>query len=151
MSAQGAGYQALAWLETQYVHPTDPRQEAPERREGDIASRKFHVACRACNSGWMSNDIEQPAISALRPLLIGETAVITGNMQRAIARWAALKCMVVEQDDKPYAAVPLAEIRRFRETLEPPTGFQIWIGHFTGLGKVCKTCAATAPEAVSSP
>lgn len=103
-----------------------------KRKEGDIASRKLHVACRRCNSEWMSNDVETPAMSALRPLLLGEVTVVSADMQRAIARWATLKCMVFEQDDKRYAAIPMSAIRRFKETKEPPDGFQVWAGYFAG-------------------
>lgn len=102
------------------------------RREGDISSKRLHVVCRGCNSGWMSNLIEKPTIPILSPLIRGEASVITPASQMTIATWATLKSIIYEQDDKQSAAIPPAQIARFFETKSALPGFKIWIGYYDG-------------------
>jgi hypothetical protein len=72
-------------------------------RHGSARNAKLHVICVHCNNGWMS-DIDKTIIPIMTPLIKGEPAVYTPQMQEQIANWIALKMLVFEK--APHVGLP---------------------------------------------
>jgi hypothetical protein len=101
------------------------------RRPGDIIDWKVKCVCeKACNNGWMRNQIEEPAIPVMRPLIEGLSHRITPDAQATIASWATLKAMVAEFDQGAQRVTHYMQRRYFMKHHRPPSdGWAVWIGH----------------------
>lgn len=98
---------------------------------GATHHRKVYVVCESCNNGWMNQEYEIPARKFLEPMLKGDSILLDAAAQEIIARWFALKVLVIEKD--PDAGQPPSPIftkqsrLTFKRTGRIPDGFRIWI------------------------
>ena len=93
------------------ANPRAPRVVVHSRaRQSGPTTKKVRVVCRDCNNGWMSR-LEADVQPIILPLMRGDATVLSRDAQSVIARWVALKVMVVEQED-PTAAVTTQDERR---------------------------------------
>ena len=118
---------------------------SPRRMQATRLNRRGHRAtwdvnhptivtksvCTGCNSGWMS-DLETIIEPMLTPLINGRKGTVSVKQQKAIVVWI-LKCAMIfdsmEGDESFYDKV---ERFHFRETLDPGSYTQFWIGHYAG-------------------
>jgi hypothetical protein len=78
-----------------YTLSSDHKLKKFWEREGGVNGLRPRVVCDTCNNTWMSA-IETKAKAALVPLMAAEPFLLTSEDQRAIARWAILKSLVID-------------------------------------------------------
>lgn len=103
----------------------------PKHRKtnGRIWTKKIKVVCKTCNETWMSQ-IEEKAKAIILPIMTGQDHQITQDGCLIISQWMTLKVMIAEHNNlnDPTVIVTTQEMRRqFREKLEIPENFWIWI------------------------
>ncbi len=101
-------------------------------RQGHSGSIKLSVVCTQCNNEWMSTKVEEPAKPILKPLILGVTCGLDGDMQSIVATWAAKTVMVSEQSRETRSVIFQSERTWLKEHLTPPMGWSIWIGSYGG-------------------
>lgn len=81
------------------------------------------------------SDIEVTAKPFLAPMILDEPIILDIDAQRCIAKWLGLKAIV---EHYARSAPPPSErwYEQFYKGKEPPTGWQIRIGHYTGTRQV---------------
>jgi hypothetical protein len=98
---------------------------------------KANVVCKTCNEGWMS-DIEASARTTLSHIIRdGAPVSLLPRGITALARFA-FKCAVVSNHMSPDGGGPFFSSfirRRFKESLEIPSGVEMWVGAFQGFYK----------------
>jgi hypothetical protein len=104
--------------------------------------------CGLCNR-WMGRTFEEPAQSALVPLLKGYPHTLLPDGQRVIARWTAKSALMQALFDLPEDQALLEVCRTFRATGEPPAGCQVFIGRYADSGRLPSTPAPS--PAVAKP
>lgn len=102
--------------------------------------------CASCNR-WMGRTFEEPAQSALVPLLKGYPHTLLPDGQRVIARWTAKSALMQALFDLPEDQALLEVCRTFRATGEPPVGCQVFIGRYADSGRLPSTPAPSPPVA----
>ncbi len=103
-----------------------------KQHNGPVNTIQLRVVCRTrCNSGWMSI-LETRAKPILIPLMLGEPLVLAPENQRTLARWFTLKVMVAEFSEPEALATQQSERDHLMFKDEPPSNWQIWIGHKRG-------------------
>lgn len=103
------------------------KDQKTRTRTGGTWTKKFRVVCATCNNGWMNN-LETVARPFLTPLISTVShVVVDASSALAIARWAALKVMVSEHNQRSEAVTSEYELKTFRSTLQLPDNFRIWI------------------------
>lgn len=95
-------------------------------RPSSILTKKLRVVCKPCNEGWM-NTLERQARPHITKLISGEPLELDEFNQLAVARWIALKCIVSEHNSRTNALTPLADRISFKERLEIPPYFKIYL------------------------
>jgi hypothetical protein len=65
--------------------------------------------------------------------MASQTTVISADMQRILATWAAKTVMTSEQLSQHLAVVQQSERTWLKDNLEPPRGWNIWIGSYSGI------------------
>ena len=103
-----------------------------KRGQGHSGSKKVRCVCGDCNNGWLSNSVEDVAKSILTELMTGQLTTINPTMQRILATWAAKTVMTSEQIDPKKAVVHQSERTWLKDNLEPPRGWHIWVGSYSG-------------------
>jgi len=99
---------------------------------GDPLSRKLHVVCDACNSGWMSR-LQKKTKNVLGPIINGEWPLLFRMSDlKTLAAWATMFTMVFEFADPHTVGVPFTQRNEFRRTQTPPNDWKIWIAPFNG-------------------
>ena len=98
---------------------------------GATHERKVYVVCGPCNNGWMNRYHEIPNRKLLEPMLRGSDLSLDADAQHSLARWVALKTLVIEQDpDAGQPPTPIFTRRQtlnFRRTGAIPDSFRIWL------------------------
>lgn len=108
----------MVWAEDDKIirtHPTMP-----------LATLTVKRVCNPCNTGWM-HKIEDAAIPVLSDLIAGHPRTLRADAIRVAAKWAYLKCLVVElatRGHKP-GRVPPEVYPWVREHQRPPSGVLI--------------------------
>jgi hypothetical protein len=101
-------------------------------RQGDILTIRVRAVCRKCNNEWMSNLVEEGAKPNLERLIRADQFELDDKGQKAVATWAAVKCVVCEYRDRPTAGVTSKDKHFIWIRKRPPSHWQIWIGHYEG-------------------
>jgi hypothetical protein len=110
-----------------------PARELRKQKQGHSGTRKIRHVCLACNTGWLSINIEQISKPVLIPLLRGEATQINPAIQRILAIWAAKTVMTAEYIHPSKVVIHQAERTWLKENLIPPAGWNVWIGTYQGL------------------
>lgn len=66
--------------------------------QGSLRNTKMRVVCQRCNNEWMSR-METAVQPILTPLMFRKPFIVDGPMQGTLARWIALKAMILDQSD----------------------------------------------------
>jgi hypothetical protein len=93
-------------------------------RPGSLKHKKLRLVCQLCNNEWMSV-IENDAKRVVLPMLLGQSLFLEENAQRLLARWIALKVMVVDQSRSEHAIIGLEERKAFMQQGVMPDHLQI--------------------------
>jgi hypothetical protein len=102
-------------------------------RSGEMLDRKLRVVCGDCNNGWM-NDLQKRVRPFLEPRIQNDWSEPLAEIgQAAIAAWATMFTMVVEQADPPTIAISQEDRSTFKTTHEPLRGWLIFLGRNTGV------------------
>jgi len=96
------------------------------------ASHRIKVVCTTCNTGWMSNRLENPAIPVLTPLILGHERDLSIDDQKIIATWAFARAVIGEHLDPAGAAIPETQRHWLRDHLEPPENVRVFIAATDG-------------------
>ena len=100
-------------------------------RPGHVSTMKIRVVCQPCNNGWMG-DLENQVKTTLVRILNREEFDISIKDQQSLAQWIVLKTIVGEHYSGGESPLTPEEDRAaFRETLQIPGYFAIWIGYQT--------------------
>jgi hypothetical protein len=102
------------------------------RQQGHSGSKKVGVVCRSCNSGWLSNEIEEAAKPILIPLIAGRDGTLIRHMQRVLATWAVKTTMTAEHINKGKAVVHQSERTWLKDNLSPPAGWFVYAAPYSG-------------------
>jgi hypothetical protein len=105
---------AVARDETLQTVVGSDAQTQTNSRPGSLKHKKLRVVCAFCNSGWMSV-IENDAKYVVMPMMLGQGLLLDESAQRLLARWIALKIMVVDQSPPDAAAISPEERKAFME------------------------------------
>jgi hypothetical protein len=117
-----------AWLDESGAHTPAHKRET---KQGHVGSKKLKVACRSCNSGWMST-LEKRAKPTLTHLIAGNRYKLTGDKQALLATWAAKTAMVAEFFRPIDDGITQAERTLLKERLSPPENWFVWMAAYNG-------------------
>lgn len=128
-----AGKNVRAAFKVNMQDPTNIVPETKEQRQGSVNTLQVRVVCKKhCNSGWMSR-LENRVRSILTPLILGQSILLSEEDQKTLAAWIAKTGMVFEfARQRSDASSSLVQRRHLMNNLEPPFGWNIWIGHYRG-------------------
>jgi hypothetical protein len=91
---------------------------------------KASVVCKSCNEGWMSDLEGNHAKPAMKEAILSDAPITLSTEKLVAISMFAFKTIVVadhmERNKLPFFS-SLSRVR-FRNTLHPPIGFQVWIG-----------------------
>jgi len=101
---------------------------AHQKWSGPARSQKFRIACRDCNSGWMSA-IEGAAKPILSRLYEGAAGHLSAEEQAAFAAWAVLKAIEGQHSTSTPPRVSEAQVALMYESNAALTdGWWVWVG-----------------------
>jgi hypothetical protein len=109
---------------------------------------KTKVVCGECNHTWMS-DVENRTKSVIQQMAVScQQKTLSPDDIEIIAQFAFLKTVVADHshDNRKQPFFTLAERYNFRETLELPTGFQMWVASLPVQHGIFKSFYAVAPQ-----
>jgi hypothetical protein len=95
-------------------------------KPGNLWTKKIRAVCASCNNGWMSN-LETAVQPILTPLIATRPHTLTVNSMNVLAKWIALKIMVGEHNHPKNAVTLIEDLAKYRDKLEIPPNFKIWI------------------------
>jgi hypothetical protein len=126
----------------------DSEREAKTWRSPKLDS-KSNVVCGECNNGWMSK-LENKTKSVVQDMAAtGQQTTLSARGVTTIAEFAFLKAVVADHShDNRRPFFSFAECRTFRETLELPAGFQMWLASLPIQHGIFKSFYAVAPQNV---
>jgi hypothetical protein len=90
----------------------------------ELAVEKVRCVCEPCNTGWMSN-LDDQVHPVLKPMILGNSAVLSPQDQVTVATWAAMKAAVFEfaWDHPPVYSQADRDI--VRTQLRPPATVRV--------------------------
>ncbi|MDR3530904.1 MAG: hypothetical protein P4L90_10165 [Rhodopila sp.] len=120
-------------------------------RSGEMLDRKLQVVCGHCNGGWMSR-LQKRAKPYLVPRIQSNWAQpLDESGQRAIAAWATMFAMVVEQADPDTIAISQRDRTALMLGSEPLPGWLIFLGRNRGVpGKFYHLTAAIGDDGLKA-
>lgn len=95
-------------------------------KPGELYTKKLKVVCQACNNEWMSR-IDEAAKPLLTPIIKGEAVTLDRPSLEAVARWATLKAIVSEHDNRDTFVTPIEDRKAFMATGTIPPYFSIYL------------------------
>jgi len=95
-------------------------------KPGELYTKKIKAVCPSCNNGWMSG-IEEGVIPSLTPLIKGEAATLNADQLAIVARWGALKAIILEHDRRETEVTPQSERTAFMANGTIPPHFNIYL------------------------
>lgn len=98
-----------------------------KERPAPMQTKKIRAPCAECNNGWM-NRLEAAARPYLTAMIAGELITLNLVAQIAVAKWIALKVMVVEHTDQEIAVTPQEDRTAFMTEGRIPPYYRIYIG-----------------------
>lgn len=93
---------------------------------GELHSKKMKVICRACDNEWMSG-IEHAAKPLLMPIIKGEAVTLDAAQREVVAKWATLKVLVCEHDNRGTEVTRQANRTAFMTSGIIPEYFNIYL------------------------
>jgi len=112
------------------VHSDQSKNTARvKRRTGDFHAQKLRIACRSCNTGWMSR-LQTKAKPHLVPMLVGKNTSLYRAEQATLAAWATMFVMTADYLDSEMASITPDDRTWFKENQRPPAHWRIWIGKY---------------------
>lgn len=115
-----------------YEHATTDSTGERSAWESDAFTFTVKRVCRACNHGWMNNDIEVPNQKILPPLFHGRSRLLTSAALAHVATWAFKTHLMAQYRHRPFRAVHADELRCLYENRRPTDKSRIWLGSFIG-------------------
>jgi hypothetical protein len=108
-----------------------PKTRAVSRHDkrvkpGELHTKKMKVVCRICNNEWMSG-IEDAAKPLLTPLIKGDAVTLDAAQLEIVAKWATLKVIVCEHDNRGTEVTPQADRTAFMADGVIPGYFNIYL------------------------
>jgi hypothetical protein len=98
---------------------------------GPLQKRPPRNTCAKCNTGWMSK-IEEAALPAIKPLLVGERTFLDLSSQQKLASVLTLISMRVELIAYGMRSIPKSEKDELRKNPLPTPNWRIWIARHAG-------------------
>ena len=99
-------------------------------RQGHLSTTKLRVVCSDCNNVWM-NQLEVSAKPILMSILQEEELAMDLNRQAVLARWIAMKSIVLEHSQVNEHITPYEDRSRLRIDDEIPGYMSIYIGRYS--------------------
>ncbi len=87
--------------------------------------------CKACNEGWLENDIEAPAREVATSLILGDRRVLRVDHQERLAAWAAKIAILGRYAHEPPEPVPDAWIQDLYLTHAAPPTWITLVGRYS--------------------
>ena len=114
--------------ETIDEHPKTRAVSKHEKRTkpGELYTKKIKVVCHECNNVWMSG-IEDAVKPLLTPIIRGDPITLDLKDLELIARWATLKAIVSEHDNRHTEVTPQVERTAFMTNGIIPAYFNIYL------------------------
>lgn len=100
-----------------------------KKREGDFHAQKLRIACRSCNTGWMSR-LQTKAKPYLIPTLTGNTISLYRAEQITLAAWTTMFVMTADYLDGDMVSITPGERAWLKDHQRPPRDWRIWIGRY---------------------
>lgn len=123
VAKEGGRYNRLSFT-TQPTGETSKRGR--EEAVGGVHVIRIRRACAPCNNGWMSQ-LEREVRPFIEPLVEGNPIALDHTQMAIVARWIALKCMVVEHNaDK--ILMPRRDRIAFKDEHAIPPYYRIYVG-----------------------
>ena len=139
------------WL----VETLGPGKFTMVRKEIDGQIRKWQkatldwetkVVCRKCNSGWMSDLVNQNKLIAKDMILTGRETVLEPTAVDTIAAYAFMKGVVADHSHENHESFfTLSERHSFRQMLAIPNGVQMWLASLPFQHGLFKSMTIKAP------
>lgn len=101
-------------------------------RQGGTRTKTIKVVCRQCNSGWMSA-LEEAVRPVLTPMMAGKELALSDTQQALLARWIALKVIVVDANVPQDTVMTREERSAFMTDHRLPAFLDIWIARTNGV------------------
>lgn len=97
-------------------------------RPGSLKHKKLRVVCETCNNGWMSV-LENDTKRIVLPMMTGQSLFLDASAQKLLARWIALKVIIIEQARPEDAVITAPERVAFMEHQTMPEGLSIELAY----------------------
>lgn len=105
------------------------RTDGPTDRQGGVTTIKVRCVCDPCNNGWM-NRLEGAVRPFLGRMVLGEDNVVLSKLQiLALAKWCALKFLIMEHASSGTSVTPKPDRIAFKEHGAIPPYFRIYVGN----------------------
>lgn len=101
--------------------------EKVKQNQGSVGTSRVRKVCKPCNEGWL-NTMEQDSFPVVEQLIRGEKASLRKDDQAKLSRIATSIAMVGEWLSMPHVTTTQEEREFFRDTLEPPMGWHVFLG-----------------------
>lgn len=98
-----------------------------KQNQGSVGTSRVRRVCKPCNEGWL-NTMEQDCYPVLEQLIRGEKLTLNKEDQTKLSRIATSITMVGEWLSKPHVVTTQEEREYFRQTLDPPPGWHVFLG-----------------------
>lgn len=110
-------------------HPSGAEEvSGPTGKPGNVFNIQVRAVCRQCNNGWMS--IKEGEVKPFLELMVAGTPVtITSAQVELLAKWCALKFIVMEHSSVGTSLTPLSDRIAFKENGDIPPYFRIYVGN----------------------
>ncbi len=122
----------MVQLSPRSIYIIDETKFGKQNRTGAITSRKLRVVCIKCNNNWMSN-LQTKAKFLLVPMIKDRKWSISSEEDtKIIASWITMFTIVSEYLNPDRVTTTEAERRLFRNTVNPLSSWNIWLGYHAG-------------------
>ena len=112
------------------VHSDQSKNTAKtKRRAGDFHAQKLRIACRSCNTGWMSR-LQENTKPHLVPMLTAKSANFYRSQQTTLAAWITMFVMTADYLDADMVSITQNERTWFKDHQRPPADWRIWVGKY---------------------
>ena len=130
------------------------QMEGPSDRSGGAIKIQIRAVCRSCNSGWM-NRIEGGVRPFLDEMILGNPITLNQNQITVLAKWCAMKFIVMEHAQRDTAVTPDQDRRALKENGMIPAFFRIYVGNHASEARSgllrSSHCIATTAEGPNPP
>jgi hypothetical protein len=110
-------------------HPSEGiKKRSRENNQGSVQTVKIRAVCSDCNNGWMSR-LETEVRPFLEPLVKGEPVALDHEQMMVIARWVALKCIILESGVPTESLTPLADRIALKSTGTIPPYCHVYVAN----------------------